>query len=92
LDERTVVSVAVVSVLQQHLSLFEKAKIGDTKKLKSLQKQIKNYVSGHIKKYNVSQSPAAVFKAKVIADNEELICTNLLKILWQKKTIRIAKH
>ena len=38
------------SLVLQYLHLFEKAKIYEVKKSKGLQKQIMNYVNGHVKK------------------------------------------
>ena len=42
------------SVLYQYLTLFEKAKIYEIKKVTGLQKQVNNYLLGHVKKLHQS--------------------------------------
>jgi hypothetical protein len=54
------------SVLYQYLTLFEKAKIFEIKKVTGLQKQVTNYLLGHIKKLHQSQEVNLVVKANMI--------------------------
>jgi hypothetical protein len=54
------------SVLYQYLTLFEKAKIFEIKKVTGLQKQVTNYLLGHIKKLQQSQEVDLVVKANMI--------------------------
>ena len=53
-------------MLYQYLTLFEKAKIFEIKKVTGLQKQVTNYLLGHIKKLHQSQEVDLVVKANMI--------------------------
>ena len=45
------------TLVLQYLQLFQKAKIYEIKKARGLQKQIQNYVNGHLKKLQQSATP-----------------------------------
>lgn len=49
-DENKALRHIVGALVHQYLLLFDKAKIYEIKRVKGLQKQIMNYVSGHMKK------------------------------------------
>ena len=50
IDEHTLLEQMIGTLLLQYLQLFDKAKIYEIKKVKSLQKHIINYISGYLKK------------------------------------------
>ena len=50
IDEHTLLEQMIGTLLIQYLQLFDKAKIYEIKKVKSLQKHIVNYIAGYLRK------------------------------------------
>lgn len=77
------------TLLLQYLQLFDKAKIYEIKKVKSLQKHINNYISGYLKKLQQSAQPDQARKSLLLSQSEEFVSGNLLGILvWAKAARR----
>ena len=76
------------TLLYQYLQLFDKAKIHEIKKVKSLQKHIINYISGYLRKLQQSSEPDQVRKAILLQQSEDFVCVNLFGILIWAKAIK----
>ena len=64
-DESKALRHIIGALVHQYLLLFDKAKIYEIKRVKGLQKQIMNYVSGHMKKLQQSTQADSQRKAEV---------------------------
>ena len=69
-------------MFDQYISLFNRAKIYEVKKLPKLLKQIANYVTGFImKKETAHPNSKERSQAVILQENHKIISANILRII-----------
>ncbi|CDW82516.1 UNKNOWN [Stylonychia lemnae] len=81
-NEDQIIFLAVQTLFDQYLHLFQKARIFEIKKLHKLVKQIANYVHGFImKKDTAPQNTKDKAQAQILHNNSKQISSNILKLI-----------